>query len=51
MKELEGNSYYGREATYSGAGSVQYLRETKQDTLNILKCVHSFSPVRYNWTT
>ncbi len=37
MKELEGNSYWGREATYSGAGSVQNLRERKIDSYNIIK--------------
>ena len=37
MKELEGNEHWGQQATYSGAGSVQNLRETRSDTLAIIK--------------
>ena len=37
MKELEGNSHWGHQATYSGAGSIQTLREKKEDTLDIIK--------------
>lgn len=35
--ELEGDSHWGLLATYSGAGSVQNLREQRNETLAILK--------------
>lgn len=37
VKELEGNSHWGMEATYSGAGSIQNLREKRNETEAILK--------------
>eukprot|EP00094_Tigriopus_californicus_P010741 TCALIF_10360-PA protein Name:"Similar to Pkd2l1 Polycystic kidney disease 2-like 1 protein (Mus musculus)" AED:0.18 eAED:0.18 QI:118/0.86/1/1/0.8/0.75/16/1264/740 len=37
VKELEGKLHWGMEATYSGAGSVQNLREKRNETQAILK--------------
>lgn len=37
MRELEGNEHWGLQATYSGAGSVQHLRELRNESLAILK--------------
>ena len=37
MKELEGNSHWGMESTYSGAGSIQNLREMRNESLAIIK--------------
>ena len=37
VKELEGNSHWGMLATYSGAGSIQNLREMRNESLAIIR--------------
>eukprot|EP00095_Tigriopus_kingsejongensis_P003470 maker-scaffold13_size735724-snap-gene-6.27 protein:Tk03470 transcript:maker-scaffold13_size735724-snap-gene-6.27-mRNA-1 annotation:"pkd2 " len=37
VKELEGKAHWGMEATYSGAGSVQNLKEKRNETVAILR--------------